>query len=339
MATGTSRSKLLLPGLLPPDPSVERYLVRPGGATVLSLQPDDRFSVIDRDGGQQAEVTALSPDGSNAADAIGAQADAPATVLRALVASVAEGAHEVVADLAGRGLNPAEAKATTVFGEWSPPGSSQSFSVDRPVVVVIGAPAGRIVDGASPPSDLMVEVRRSVPRSHEEVELPAPLAEPRLDFRVDRATARSYEVKAGEFIQVIDVEGRQCSDFLAFHRRKLDDGIERGLDATVTRTLMGKAYPTPGLQGKFYDADMIPLVEVVRDTVGRHDTFALACNSRYYEDMGYLGHVNCTDNFNEQIRPYEIAARKGWQALNFFYNTMFGTNNLLVFDEPWSRPG
>ena len=52
---------------------------------------------------------------------------------------------------------------------------------------------------------------------------------------------------------------------------------------------MGNAYPTPGLSGKFYDADMDPLVEVVRDTVGRHDTFALACNAKYYEDMGYPG--------------------------------------------------
>ena len=39
---------------------------------------------------------------------------------------------------------------------------------------------------------------------------------------------------------------------------------------------------------------MDPLVEVVRDTVGRHDTFGLACTAKYYEDMGYPGHVNCT---------------------------------------------
>ena len=57
-----------------------------------------------------------------------------------------------------------------------------------------------------------------------EVELPAPLAEPRLDFRVDLASALSYEVRAGEYIQVIDVQGRQCSDFLAFNHGKLAEG-------------------------------------------------------------------------------------------------------------------
>ncbi len=332
-------SKLLVAGLRPADPSLEQYWVRPGSATVLTLAPDDRFTVIDVDGGQVAEVTALTPVGDDASAAIGTRADAPATVLRALVGSSAEGAVEVVQSLSGRGLDPASAMAVRLFGEWSPAGSEQSFRSDRDLVLVVAAPAGRLLDGAPPPSDLVVEVHRTTPRSHEELELPPPLAEPRLDFRIDRSTARSYEVQAGEFIQVIDVEGKQCSDFLAFHRRKLDDGHERGLDATVTRTLMGNAYPTPGLSGKFYDADMDPLVEVVRDTVGRHDTFGLACNAKYYEDLGYPGHVNCTDNFNGALVVYEVAKRKGWPALNLFFNTAFTADNVLVSDEPWSRPG
>ena len=84
-----------------------------------------------------------------------------------------------------------------------------------------------------------------------------------MDFRVDRASALSYEVREGEYIQIIDVAGRQCSDFLAFHSHKLDAGVERGLDPQVTRTLMGTAYPTVGLHSKYYDADMDPLCQVV----------------------------------------------------------------------------
>jgi aminomethyltransferase len=337
MGAVSVRPRLILPGLIPPDPFLETYLVRPGGATALTLGADERLTVVDRDGGQIAEVSALSADGRDDAEAIGARADAPATVVRALVRS--GNGDGFLAELHARGLVPDEATAIRLFDEWSSPGASQSFRAERPVTVVVAAPAGRIVDGAPPPSDLLVEVRRTAPRAYGELELPAPLAEPRLDFRVDAATALSYEVQAGEYIQVIDVEGKQCSDFLAFQRRKLEDGVERGLDATVTRTLTGNAYPTPGLQGKFYDADMEPLVEVVRDTVGRHDTFALACTAKYYEDMGYPGHVNCTDNFNGQLDRYGIASRKGWPALNFFFNTEFDANLILTSDEPWSRPG
>ncbi|MDW8337600.1 MAG: DUF1989 domain-containing protein [Thermoleophilia bacterium] len=327
----------LVRGLLPEDPFLETYLVRPGGATVFPLGPDERFTVIDRDGGQAAEVTALDERGEDDAAALGAQADAPATVIRSALRD--PDGSLLWRELAARGLDPTEARAIRLFGEWSPPGSAQTFRADRAVTIVVAAPAGRIVDGAPPPSELLVEVRRTSPRRYGQVELPPPLAEPRLDFRVDAATAQAYEVRAGEYIQVIDIEGKQCSDFLAFHRRKLEAGLERGLDATTTRTLMGQAYPQPGLHGKFYDVDMDPLVEVVRDTVGRHDTFALACTARYYEDMGYPGHVNCTENFNGQVARYGIAPRKGWEALNFFYNTGFDSNMVLVMDEPWSRPG
>ena len=62
------------------------------------------------------------------------------------------------------------------------------------------------------------------------------------------------------------------------------------------------------------------MVEVVRDTVGRHDTFNLACTSKYYEDMGYMGHINCTDNFNKELKKYDVHERKGWSAINLFFN-------------------
>ena len=327
----------LIRGLLPEDPFLEAYLVRPGGATVFALAPDERVTVVDRDGCQVAEVTVLDASGRDDAAALGASADAPATVVREALAN--RNGSLLVGELAARGLDPAEASAVRLFGEWSPPGSSQAFRADRAVTVVVAAPGGRILDGAPPPSELLVEVRRVTPRAYEQFEVPPPLAEPRLDVRVDAATALAYEVRAGEYIQIIDVEGKQCSDFLAFHRRKLENGLERGLDATTTRTLMGQAYPQPGLHGKFYDVDMDPLVEVVRDTVGRHDTFALACTRKYYEDLGYPGHVNCSDNFNGQVAPYEIAPRKGWEALNFFYNTGFDASMVFTMDEPWSRPG
>jgi aminomethyltransferase len=327
-------SSRVVGGLLPEDPFLETHLVRAGGATVLVLEPDERLTVVDAYGGQVAELTVLSPEGADDAGALGARADAPATVLRELVRN----GNGFLRRLAAPRLEPEEALAVRLFEDMSPPGSSQSFRAERAVKVVVAAPAGRIVDGAPPPSDLLVEIRRAAPRAYGQVELPAPLADPRLDFRVDKATALAYEVHAGEYIQVIDVEGKQCSDFLAFHRGRLENGIERGLDATVTRSITGTAYPAPGLFGKFYDADMNPLVEVVRDTVGRHDTFQLACYAKYYEDLGYPGHVNCTDNFNGALDPFGIAKREGWPALNFFFNTAYA-DRLLATDEPWSRPG
>jgi aminomethyltransferase len=298
---------------------------------VIELRGDDRVRIIDLHGGQVAELTTLG-----APLVPEHPADAEATVLKALAGN---GSGAFAAALAGRGIDLHDARAARLLGGESDPAGEVAMTAQGDTTLVIAAPGGRVIDGEMPASDLLVEVRRAVPRPREELELPPPLAEPRLDLRVAAASALSYEVRAGEYIQIIDVRGRQCSDFLAFHHAKLQAGRERGLDATVTRTLMGNAYPQPGLHGKFYDLDMDPLVEVVRDTVGRHDTFALACQAKYYEDMGYPGHINCTDNFNGALRPFEIAPRRGWEALNLFYNTGFDRTMQLGFDEPWSRPG
>jgi len=334
--------RLLLPGLVPREDGLETYWVRPGGVTAVHLGGGDELTVVDRPGRQVAELTVLGP-------GLGAAADAPASVLRSLAGAERGGrppgpapSAGIVAMLGEQGISPATATATRLFGEWSPAGARETFTADGPVTVLVAAPARRMSvhdEAANPPSELLLELRRGTPPPRRPAELPEPLAEPLLDLRIDAATASSYLVKAGQFIQVIDVEGGQCSDFLAFGSRQLDGGVERGLDATTTRYLMGNAYPQPGLYGKFYDRDAQPLVEIVRDTVGRHDTFGLACNAKYYEDMGYPGHVNCTDNFNAQLARFGIAARKGWPALNLFYNTAFDASNLLVFDEPWSRPG
>ena len=358
MTLSAERPRLIVPGLLPADPAVERYRVHSGAVTAVELDPGDVLTVTDTEGRQRGELTVLAG-GREDYGALGTAADTAATVLRALArpgaprppgVAVPPGpdgdrrpeaeAAAVIGQLAARGLDPEQTGAVALFGEWSPAGTRAEFTAQQRLTCVVAAPGGLMgVDEHNPPSDLVIEVRRVAPRQPREPRLPPPLADPVLDLRVDTATACSYEVEAGQYIQVIDVEGRQCSDFLAFHARRLAEGTERGLDATTTRNLMGNAYPQPGLFGKFYDQDMRPLVEVVRDTVGRHDTFALACNAKYYEDMGYPGHVNCTDNFNGQLARYGIAPRRGWPALNFFYNTSFSDANQLLFDEPWSRPG
>ncbi|WP_284944120.1 DUF1989 domain-containing protein [Acidisoma cladoniae] len=241
------------------------------------------------------------------------------------------------------GLQPAEimaepAAAFSVMGfQDDVAGRSFTTVALEDATCVIAAPGdAQAPDGQSPPTELHVAITYAGTPAPS---LPEPLAEPVLDLPIAAATAQAYRVKAGDYIQIIDVEGQQCSDFLAFDAGKLAAGRESGLDPTVTRTLGGASYPTPGLHAKFFDADMRPLVEVVRDTVGRHDSFMLACASKYYEDMGYPGHANCTDNFNRAMAPFGVAARVGWPAINFFYNTIVSAGGAITLDEPWSRPG
>ncbi len=328
------------PGLPLLGSGVERHAVRGGGATVIRLDQGDRIEVIDPQGLQRCEVAVFGQDGREDAAALGAVASGPAAGIAAILAGEGEDARRVASRLRRWNVALGDSRAIHLFEGDSRPGEAASFTAQRDAVCIVAAPGAAMApDQQTPPTDLVAMVRRAKVAPKGEVLLPEPLAEPRLDFRIDRATAQAYEVRAGEFIQVLDVEGRQCSDFLAYGARQLEAGIERGLDATTTHSLMGAAYPKPGLYSKFFDRDMQPLVEVIRDTVGRHDTFNLACTARYYEDLGYPGHANCSDNFSAALEAFGMAARRGWAAINFFYNTAIDAQNALYFDEPWSRPG
>ena len=121
------------------------------------------------------------------------------------------------------------------------------------------------------------------------------------EFTIPAGTARSYDLREGEMVQIIDIEGQQCSDFMAFSKQALDAGQPGLIDSTATRSMVRRAYPGPGLLDKFFDAEMRPMLRVMQDTCGRHDTFGLACTARYYEDLGYPGHVNCSDNMNADL--------------------------------------
>jgi aminomethyltransferase len=122
--------------------------------------------------------------------------------------------------------------------------------------------------------------------------------------------------------------------FLAFHRAR--PGV--GISTTVTRALVDGLYPVPGQC--FYDGEGNELLELVEDTVGRHDTFGIACNRETYEALGYPDHVNCTDNFNRELAAFGYAPRRFWEPINFFYNTKIGPDGRIIEIEPaLSRAG
>ncbi|MDE0058039.1 MAG: DUF1989 domain-containing protein [Defluviicoccus sp.] len=330
---------VLVPGVPTLGLGVERYVAEGGAATVFSLEPGDGLTVRDREGRQPAQIAAFAPDGSPDTEALGVAANGSAEGLKSVLGAGDERSRSLSGSLQRRGLDIAGARSVDVLGGESRAGDEASFTAERPLVCFVAAPGGPMrVDRQDPPTPVEIFVARANPVVPDEHPVPEPLADPRIDRRIAARTAEAYEVKAGEFIQIIDVQGRECSDFQAFTVAGLDAGQEFCLDATATRTLMGSAYPAPGLLSKCYDVNLQPMVEVIRDTCGRHDSFLYACTAKYYDDMGYPGHVNCTDNFNGALAPFGIAPRRGWMALNFFFNTGFEADQ-AVFDNPWSRPG
>ena len=338
--TVAERSRLLMPGMANFEPGVERYRVTGGAVTAVLMGAGDRLEIIDPEGCQPVEVATFDRDGKSDPGLLGHSSGAPATGIAAILAGNQHDARRVADALAAKGIDLGATTAIHCFSQDSAAAETVWMTASADVVCVIGVPGGDMSpEDQNTPTDIIAFIHRTAPPAPGLQILPTPLADQNQDLRIRAATARTYEVKAGEFIQVIDVEGRECSDFQCFDAARLEDGVEAVLDATTTRSLMGASYPMPGLYAKYFTHDFQPMVEIIHDTVGRHDTFNTACNAKYYEDMGYPGHINCSDNFNSVLDPYGIAPRRGWEAINFFYNTNLDDSNQLFFEEPWSRPG
>ena len=320
-------SRILTHGLI--RAPVERHVVPGGGAVLIVLRQGDHLRVTNDEGGQVAEVVAGPGvlDCAPNAVALGLQT----LLIRPDMARFRQGVlrHGIQLTQCIR-LFDAQTKAK----------SSEGFTAQRGGPVIIAAPAPAMSpDAQDTATPLTLHVARANPGLHSTHDLPDPLADPLSDLRIGSATAAAYHVKAGDYLQIIDVDGRQCTDFQAFSARKLDRGLQHPLDVTTSRTLMGRDYSRPGLHSKYYDQDFEPLVEVIQDTVGRHDAFAMACAAKYYDDIGYPGHVNCSDNFNAALGPHGVSPRPGWMAVNLFFNTRIDAQGVLITDEPWSRPG
>ncbi len=318
----------------------ERYCIRGGAMVVIPLSRGDEIELVDPEGLQLAHVVAFDAGGNICSGQFLPDQTTNGTALASMLQAATPGARKISAKLKLFGINLGAAPTGVFLSGETGPGTRVTRVCEFECIGIFGAPGKPMhPHEQNPPTDLLLWVSRANRENGGFTAVPEPLADPQQDFRIGAATATSYEVKAGEYIQVLDISGKQCSDFQCFDTSALERGVERNLDATATRTLVASAYPQPGLYSKFFDTDLQPLIEVVQDTCGRHDSFGLACSSKYYDEMGYPGHANCSDNFNYAIEEYPIAPRKGWMAINLFFNSFFDDNYQLFSDEPWSRPG
>ncbi len=314
----------------------ETYQILGGEAVSIDLKIGDSVEIVDVEGDQQCSVLAFDSKKSSVLSALTWNTKPKS---RASEINPEDCSDMLKAILEHNQIDSKKLNGTELFSSSNPADSRQSFDIKNDTLCVFDAKGGpMIVDKQNSPTEILINVSRSNPTIPSE-RLPEPLAKISKEIRINNSSAVAYKVKAGEYIQIIDVEGQQCSDFQAFLQEDLKNNLELCLDPTVTRSQMLASYPAPGTHDKFYNQNSAPLVEVIQDTVCRHDTFGLACNAKYYDDRGFPGHISCTDNFNNSLSEYGVTPRQNWAAVNLFFNTAIEECHTLSSDVSWSRPG
>lgn len=308
--------------------NLRRFVLASREAVLIELEAGDLLSVFGIKEGVAVDIAAFATDGSPALGALNLRATGSlqraAFDSQALVGWIIANGGNVAGDIPAARVEGQDSelilKARKAISVW----------LCRPVdafgmITALGNGAVRI---------------EHKPADGADQSLPHLLGDTRDEFTVTRGTGFSYELKKGEYLQIIDIEGQQCSDFNAFCAAGLDRGQEIMIDSTATRTMVGRSYPGPGLLDKFYDRNMRPLLNMVQDTCGRHDSFGLACTARGYEERGFPGHVNCSDNMSHALEKFGVKKRGAWPAINFFWNTWIDHNSHhLMTAESYSRPG
>ncbi|GAA6144604.1 urea amidolyase associated protein UAAP2 [Thalassolituus maritimus] len=146
-------------------------------------------------------------------------------------------------------------------------------------------------------------------------------------------------VKAGQTLRILDLEGNQAADTLFY---SATDTSER-YSAMDTIREQGNVYLTTG--SVLRSNENTPMLEIVADTCGRHDTLGGACatesNTVRYDLEKRCMHA-CRDSWMLAIAEhpeYGISKRDISHNINFFMNVPVTEAGGLTFEDGISAPG
>jgi uncharacterized protein len=146
-------------------------------------------------------------------------------------------------------------------------------------------------------------------------------------------------IRRGQRLRIVDVEGNQAADTLFFNAA---DGADR-YSAVDTMREQGNVYLSCG--SKLLSTAGNVLVEIVADTVGRHDTLGGACasesNTVRYDLEKRTMHA-CRDSYLLALAEHDslgLTKRDLSHNINFFMNVPVTPDGGLTFADGVSGPG
>jgi uncharacterized protein len=143
--------------------------------------------------------------------------------------------------------------------------------------------------------------------------------------------ARAYwhkRLDKGTVLRIVDLEGCQSVDTLIYDAA--DTAVR--YNAANTMKLAGSVYLSKGCV--IYDDLAQPLMTMIEDTVGRHDTLAGNCSREInFVRYGKPGPLSCRDNFITALGELGMGPRDIPANINFFMNVpVTGNGDLAITD-------
>jgi len=168
---------------------------------------------------------------------------------------------------------------------------------------------------------------------------PHPHPHPHLKARTAVVPARaawSSVVRAGETLTITDLHGNQAVDFLVYDAH--DTSVRYSAPDTIHA--QGAVFLTTG--SVLMSGEHTPLMTLIADEVGRHDTVGGACskesNTLRYGHHTWSQHA-CVDNFLTEGARYGLGKRDLVSNINWYMNVPVEKDGTLGIVDGISAPG
>jgi len=166
-----------------------------------------------------------------------------------------------------------------------------------------------------------------------------PVPETRMTSPVSIIPPRSgaaFRLKRGELLSVIDPEGEQVSDLVAYNADDIEEYISSGRSIDYASRL----FLTTG--DILYSSRSRPMLRIERDDVGRHDFTLTPCSKDTFRIIYGDAHPHhgCQGNLERALAPFGVGADRIPIAFNVFMNvSVDGATGEIKVLPPLSRAG
>jgi uncharacterized protein YcgI (DUF1989 family) len=145
----------------------------------------------------------------------------------------------------------------------------------------------------------------------------------------------AFEIKTGEILRVVDPEGGQVSDMLAFMSADTGEALSNGRTFDYEETIR----LTKG--NRLWSNRSNPMLEIVEDGAGAHDFLLTPCSEATFRHFypGKPVHRGCFGNLAEALAPFGVGEDAIPVAFNIFMNVPVDGDGKIRVLAPTTRAG
>jgi len=154
-----------------------------------------------------------------------------------------------------------------------------------------------------------------------------------LDFVIPPKAAKAFFIKKGERLRIIDVEGKQVGDFIAYN----SDQTREKLSQSRTRAYPKRLFLKIG--DRIYSDRDNPMFTISEDTCGVHDLIWEPCTRWVYKNRFGVEQDGCAELLARALAEFGFPQLDPVDPFNVFMNTKVHPDGTIEILEPLSKPG